>query len=221
MKERLAMVALMFVGLAAPGCGDSQPDQVTVDTVAFTPDGTLVVQTNDGLYLFDQATDVPAKGHIALEGLPAFRAADLYRYSLSADGTVTAVSYSSGDAMTAPIKVVLYRVPTGQVLNTLELAPPAPGALGSKMLDLALSPQGDVMAMVWFTGGEEVDLAVLDTATAQIIWKAPPADRVLAGWSGTARRCTRSTPACLPTRPRPPTRARSLPRWRPTTRAPA
>jgi hypothetical protein len=176
MKETFAMAALLSLVAAAPACGGGQPGQVVPATVAYTPDGTLVVQTNDGLFLFDPAPDAPLRGHIALDGLPAFQQSNLYQYSLSADGTVAAVSYSSGTSTTTPIKVVLYRVPTGEVLKKFEVS------LGIQMQAIALSPHGDLVAVSWGTAG--IGLAMIDAATGAVIWMAASEEeRTLAGWS--------------------------------------
>src|SRR5438876_3389629 len=145
MKDGFAMAVLLSLVAAAPACGGGQPGQVVPETVAYTPDGTLVVQTNDGLFLYDPAPEAPQKGHIALDGLPAFQPSNQYQHSLSADGTVAAVSYSSGTSTTTPIKVVLYRVPSGEVLKRFDVG------LGIQMVAIALSPHGDLMAATWLT----------------------------------------------------------------------
>jgi WD40 repeat protein len=177
MKQVSAMAALLSLVAAAPACGGGQPDQVVPDTVAYAPDGTLVVQTNDGLFLFDPAPEAAQKGHIALDGLPAFQQSNLYKYSLSADGTVAAVSYSSGTYTTAPIEVVLYRVPTGEVLKRFDVGP------GLEMSAIALSPHGDLVAASWVSGGQ-VGLTMIDAATGAVVWMAASEGaRALAGWS--------------------------------------
>jgi len=180
-KAYSTTAALLGLAAAAPACAGPQPSQLTVDSVRYTPDGTLVVATNDGFFLFDEQL-VSQQGHIALGGPPAFKEPNLYTYSLSADGTVAAASYSSGTSTTAPILLDLYRVPSGEVLNRFQIAPPGPAGFGNRMLGMALSPHGDrVATMPW--GGSNGRLTVMDTVTGAVVWTIPSMDRSLAGWS--------------------------------------
>ena len=46
----LAMAALGAAVALAPACGRQEPGPVVVDSVAYTPDGTLVALTNSGIF---------------------------------------------------------------------------------------------------------------------------------------------------------------------------
>jgi len=107
---------------------------VVVDSVVYTPDGTLVALTNSGIFLFDEQLQ-DQTGRIDLQGLPGPQEGRRYVFSLAADGTAVAVSYA--DPTSSATSVSLYRIPSGEVLTSFEIPSPYPGYTADMLVDLA------------------------------------------------------------------------------------
>lgn len=124
------------LGLSS-GCGDLD-DHVASHNVAYAPDGTLAVFTNDAIRLFDS--------RLQAETHPAVPAAGL-QFQLSADGTAAAVNYSQSQGTSRRNAVRILRIPTGELVNDIDIAiPPTPPiAPGSVIGLIALSPGGDLV----------------------------------------------------------------------------
>jgi hypothetical protein len=187
MKTQLAMTALLAAVATAPACGDLKKETYfSVDRLAYGPDGTLVVFTNGGLFLFADPSLETEKGRIPLDGLPTLDGYARYDYSLSRDGTVAAVSYSAYPAM-QPVeatKVALYRVPGGERLTTFRVDDGLQGNHSHALAGLALSPRGDLVAVLPFDSGPSgASLTVVDAATGVIIWRAAGDKRLLPAWA--------------------------------------
>jgi hypothetical protein len=141
MKTRLAMTALLTAATSVAACGDLQKRaDFSVGGLAYAPDGTLVVFTNGGIFMYDDPRLETEKGRILLQGVETFRGLESYRYSLSADGTVAAVAYSQVSSESTTI--ALYSIPTGAPLKMLETMTGYPFVA---LQDLALSPHGDLV----------------------------------------------------------------------------
>jgi WD40 repeat protein len=180
MKTILAMAAVLGGAVAlASGCGRQEPGPVVVDSVAYTPDGTLVALTNSGIFLFDEQLQHQT-GRIDLQGLPEPREGRRYVFSLAADGTVVAVSYADPTSSTTPI--VLYRIPSGEVLTAFQIPSLYKGYTAEMLVDLALSPHGELLA-VTAAQALGIHLTMVDTATGAVLWT--PADPDVRGpvWS--------------------------------------
>jgi len=176
MKSLLTTSAVLAAIAAAPGCGDLQNNiHISVDRVAYTPDGTLVVFTTDGLFLFDDPSLATEKGRIPL-GLPSPDASSSYVYSLSSDGTTAAVAYSfvSNDQIVLDTTVALYHVPDGEPLRTLQIAGVLSAFYPQTAGGLALSPHGDLLAVLAADANDAYrsHLNVVDAATGTTAWVA-------------------------------------------------
>lgn len=174
MKARLTMTVLVTAAVAIIGCGDLRTRaHFSVDSVAYAPDGTLVVLTNGGIFLYDDPRLETRNGQIPLIGLPAFEDPARYRYSLSRDGTTAAVSYSPPSSTHS--QVALYRVPTGERSSFFEVEHHPPAGPESELLGwMALSPNADLVAMLTWIG-DQPKTGVYD-ATGQGLWAAMVGD---------------------------------------------
>lgn len=168
MKAHLAMTALLAVTTAAPACGDLQTRaHFAVDSVSYAPDGTLVVFTNGGIFLYDDPRLETRTGLIHLHGLPAFKEPAQYRYSLSRDGTMVAVSYSPPSSVNT--QMALYRVSDGAPSRPFEVGSMPPTGTPNMNGSITLSPQADLVAALPLVGNQ-VQIHVLDAATSQPLW---------------------------------------------------
>lgn len=178
MKTRLAITALLAAIAAAPACGDLKKNVVSVEVVAYGPDGTLVLFTTAAIYVYDETLEMEQRRIVLLD---APDSPGDHRYSLAADGTVAAVS-------TAPnppghnSRIALYRIADGQLLNTFEIDDAAPPGQGHQLLDLALSPHGDLVYAFSENGATPVRAAVYDAVTGAPLWIGDPFMR-LPAWA--------------------------------------
>jgi hypothetical protein len=165
-------VALAAIVGALPACWYPQSETVPVDEVAYRPDGSLVLFTVAGIYVYDGLLRTELN-HIPLDALafpPLNRAnggnAGGLGYSLSADGNTAAVSYfpyeSAGNARAA-----VYRIPDGELLSTFEIVDPA-SSLRAQVLDLALSPDGRLLGALAVSGRSK--MVMLEAATGAPLW---------------------------------------------------
>jgi hypothetical protein len=163
MKVRFVGAALLGMLAATPACRVGPKIDPSVDGVAYAPDGTLLAFTNAGIYLFDAQLAVE-RGRIPLEAPPAFEGLNQYHYSLSADGTVAAVAFTSPASDLAPVVLDLHRVATGKVVNRFEIATPPAGGISATLIDVALSPTGNLIAATPVIGADG-HLLVIDAVT--------------------------------------------------------
>jgi Tol biopolymer transport system component len=91
-------------------------------------------------------------------------------YSLSADGTTAAISFSPWQLSPPPgnTRIAIYRVPDGSLLNMFELADMT--SSGVDPYDLALSPDGTLLCLTEVGNGLDVKVRMLDTATGTTLW---------------------------------------------------
>jgi hypothetical protein len=182
MKRLLTSMALLAAIAVTPACGDLQSRaHFSVARVAYTPEGTLAVFTNGGIFLFDDARLQAARKRIALDGLPAFDEGSLYSFSLSSNGSVAAVGYRESHAAATP--VALYRLATGQHLGTIDAA----SGLQLPVVDIALSPNGDLLAVARTlydaaTMTASGPMVVIDTLTKEDLWQVD-GNYVMPTWS--------------------------------------
>jgi WD40 repeat protein len=168
-KPGLALAMLLAVAAAAPACGDLKSQaRISLDSVSYTPDGTLVAFTSGGIFLFDDPTLQAIKGRIALEGLTTLETPAQYQYSLSQDGTVAAAVYSP--ASNADARAALYRVPTGETLSTFGVASTSGQEIPNRLDSIALSPHGEELAVGQPLGSSGLPFEVYDTASGVGLW---------------------------------------------------
>lgn len=174
----IVTAALAAILGALPACGDSQKhptNTLPVDLVANRPDGSVVLFTVAGIYVFDGLL-LAQWNHIPLDalGVPRLNVgasggnAGLLRYSLSADGTTAAVYFSSNDYLSTSDgqptpRVAIYRIPGGDLLNQFDLP--------EQIDQLSLSPDGSLMVAINDTNiyGKTT---MMDTAAGAPIWTA-------------------------------------------------
>jgi hypothetical protein len=170
MKTRLALAALVGGLAAAPACGDLN-GFAPVDSIAYAPDGTMVVFLPSGIHLFDALLAIEKKS-IPFDGLPVSGAADEQRYSLSSDGLVAAVAFPApyGPAQQqGDTTVALFSLPDGERLRTFQLGDAVDPHYGTGPLDLALSPHGELVFARVRHGAEDRS-AVYDAADGTPLW---------------------------------------------------
>src|SRR5215510_14821803 len=128
--QRMTTMPLAIAALAAalgvsPACGDLKNNAVPIDLVSYRPDGSLVMFTQAGIYVFDGRLQTQIS-QISLNAVAVPPSIGLFNYSLSVDGTVAAVSYNgnstiSTGASAMNTRIGIYRIPGGVLLNTFEL----------------------------------------------------------------------------------------------------
>ena len=187
----LATVALAAVLGALPGCGDLQKrppkNTIPVDLVATRPDGSTVLFTVAGIYVFDGLL-LAQWNHIPFDALgvpplnsagPSGGDAGVLRFSLSADGNTAAVSFSP-ITVQGNTRIALYRMPGGELLNTFEptVDPASPLYVDTQ----ALSPDGSLLcALVEIVNGTTT-MMMIDVATGTTLWTKVGA-KALPVWS--------------------------------------
>jgi hypothetical protein len=188
----VATAALAAILSALPACGDLKDNTIPVDKVAYTPDGSLVLFTVAGIYVFDGLLQTQIT-HIPLDplGVPPgnvsaiVQPAGTLRFSLSADGTTAAVSYSPNDDDKANTQVAIYGMPGGDLLRMFEVTDAANAGQGDKVMDLALSPDASwlyISEIIIGTNGDSTATAVLDATTGVRLW-TKDGGRELPVWS--------------------------------------
>jgi hypothetical protein len=146
------VVLLAAVAGTLPACGS--PKKVAfVQEVAYRPDGSLVLFTEAGIHVYNGGLEW---NFIPFDALMVQQSSASFRYSLSADGTRAAVSYSPYYPP-APTRVAIYAIPDGDLLNLFQLDPSASNG------EIALSPDGKLL----FALGART---MLDTTTGAPLW---------------------------------------------------
>ena len=170
----LTTAALAAVLGVLPACGNPQKDGMRVDNIANGPDGSLVLFTVAGIYVFDGLL-LAQWNHITLDalGVPPLNSAGddgnagVLRFSLSADGSTAAVSFSPVTVQ-ANTRIALYRMPGGDLLNMFEVAvdPQSPVYVETQ----ALSPDGSLLCALAGIFNGTTTMMMLDTATGATLW---------------------------------------------------
>jgi hypothetical protein len=190
MHAKLSMAALTAALVAAPACGDLQNNTVPVDVVAYAPDGTLVLFTAAGIYVFDP--ELKASGRrIPLDALglgdvhSSYELTGTFRASLSPDGTAAAITFAPYDSGIKS-RAAVYRIADGSLLNHFEIEDAGTPGQGHALLDLALSP-GGALLYAFSQIGPDRKANMIDVAIGQSLWSRDTTMR-LPVWSpdGTA-----------------------------------
>ena len=173
MHARVSMAALAAALVVAPGCGERRDNTLGVDVAAYAPDGTLVLFTAAGIYLFDEelktaGTRIPLDALGIGDAKSYWDLSGSFRYSLSPDGTAAAVTYTQYDSGIKS-KAAVYRIADGSLLNVFEIEDAGTPAQGHELLDLALGPRGALLYAFSQIGGDR-QANMVDVATGQSLW---------------------------------------------------
>jgi hypothetical protein len=159
-------VALAAIVGALPACWYPQNETVPVQEVAYRPDGSLVLLTAAGIYVYDGLLRTEM-AHIPLDSLgvpPSNYVGWYYGFNLSGDGTAAAVSRpapASSHPLDATTRVGIYRIPDGEVVNMFDLTDGWPGQL---------SPDGTLLCANQLSATGLTSLKMLDVATGATLW---------------------------------------------------
>jgi WD40 repeat protein len=167
------LLAALVLGSA---CGREEP--APVETIAYDADGSLLTFTVSGIHVFDAALDRETK-MIPFRGLPVTTRAEAYRYSVSADGHVAAVSFPAPDALpqnglSGQTTIALFDLSLGKLLKTFRLDDATPYGHAQGVVEMKLSPQADLVFASSYDGtspGSRYDAVVVDVATGLLLWK--------------------------------------------------
>lgn len=143
MNIHIGCAPFLFAALdLIAGCGNLD-DHTPSQNVAYAPDGSLIVFAG-ALRIFDRTLKNETHKAIPIASSNEDR---IDSFVLSADGSTAAVSHSTRDRLTIRNAVELFRIPTGEVVNDIQIdIPPTPPiALLTNIGLIALSPQGDLV----------------------------------------------------------------------------
>lgn len=171
MSTRRAL-ALLAALSALPACGDLKNNSVSIDLVSYQSDGSLVLFTPAGIYVYDGLLQTKIN-QIPIDAVAVPPFVGLFNYCLSADGTVAAVSYTgnstiSTGASAMNTRIGIYQIPGGNLLNTFELPDAAPADTILASTDLALSPDGKLLYAFSYSAGPKA--MMVDTHTGVPVW---------------------------------------------------
>ena len=152
--------------------GSSSGGTIPVDILAYRPDGSLVLFTEQAIHVFDgtlehELSTIP----LAFPTTPSDAMPLRMRFSLSGDGATAAVSYSSFQDM-KPSTIEIFGIPGGELLNRFDF----PDVYSIETP--ALSPDGKLLYAVSNAP------TMFDAATGAIVWTdTTQALRLLPVWS--------------------------------------
>jgi hypothetical protein len=121
------VASLLALSALLPACGDLSDVPAVVENVRYRPDGQLVVFTSGGVKTYQGDFDSEIASFPLEEHDPYLPETGM---GLSSDGQVAAFTY------TLQNKTVLYRIPDGATIGSLETTPPQPL--------IQLSPKGNL-----------------------------------------------------------------------------
>jgi DNA-binding beta-propeller fold protein YncE len=178
MTMPLVMAALAGAMGAPSGCGDLKNNTVHIQLVSYRPDGSLVLCSSAGIYVYDASLRTQVR-HIPLDALatPPFDDDGEFWFTVSADGSVAAASYSRLNEG-ANSRIATYRIPEGDLLNIFETGAPLPPSYRNTVYDMVLSPDGKLL---YVTNG--ADILVFDTVSSAQLWTTDRLGHTLAAWS--------------------------------------
>jgi WD40 repeat protein len=175
-RRRFRGLSLLAAFILGPACHREEP--APVEAIAYDADGSLLTFTASGIHVFDAALKRETKT-IPFDGLPVTTRVDAYRYGVSADRHLAAVSFPATDALpqngfSGQTTIALFDLSIGRLLKTFRLDDATPYGHAQGVVEMKLSAHADLIVASSHDGtspGSRYDAVVVDVATGQPLWK--------------------------------------------------